>query len=79
MQHQDIFNKLVVIIVDQIAVEPEDITEDTSLRDDLEADSLDMLQIVTAIEDEFDIEVDDSVFEDVQTIGDATDYIQSQI
>lgn len=79
MQHQDIFNKLVEIIVDQIAVEPEDIAEDTSLRDDLEADSLDMLQIVTAIEDEFDIEVDDSVFEDVQTIGDATDYIQSQI
>lgn len=79
MDHEEVLGKVIGIIADQIAVVPEDIDENTALEDDLDVDSLDLLQIVTAIEDEFDITVEDEAFETVRTVGDATAYIEELI
>lgn len=76
MNRQEILQKVIDVITDQISVDAEDIDENTSLEDDLEVDSLDLLQIVTAIEDEFGITIEDEVFGEVKTIGDAITYIE---
>ena len=76
MNRQEILQKVIDVITDQISVDAEDIDENTSLEDDLEVDSLELLQIVTAIEDEFGITIEDEVFGEVKTIGDAITYIE---
>ena len=75
----DTEGKVIGIIADQIAVVSDDIEEDTALEEDLDVDSLDLLQIVTAIEDEFDITVEDEAFETVRTVGDAVAYIEELV
>ena len=79
MNRQEILQKVIDVITDQISVDAEDIDENTSLEDDLEVDSLDLLQIVTAIEDEFGVTIEDEVFGTVKTIGDALDYLEKLI
>ncbi|MGI6216309.1 MAG: acyl carrier protein [Coriobacteriales bacterium] len=79
MDREEIYQKLVDLMVDQIAIDADDLDENTSLEDDLQVDSLDLLQIVTAIEDEFNITVDDDVFSTVKTLGEAVDYIKEQL
>ena len=63
------------MIVDQLGVDESTITEDSSFIDDLNADSLDMVELVMAMEQEFDIEIPDDVAEKVTTVKDAIDYI----
>ena len=79
MNREDILLKIREVITDQISIDAEDIAEDTSLEDDLEMDSLDLLQVVTAIEDEFGITVEDEAFGEVKTIGDAISYIEQAL
>ena len=79
MDREELLSKVTEVIADQIAIDVEDITEQTSFEDDLEADSLDLLQIVTAIEDEFNVTIEDEVFGTVKTIGDALDYLEKLI
>ncbi len=76
MERAEIIQKIKDVIADQIAVDEADLDEGTSFENDLEADSLDMLQIVTALEDGFGIEVDDGAFEQIKTIGDAASYVE---
>ncbi|WP_300279854.1 acyl carrier protein [Peptacetobacter sp.] len=71
------FNKVVEIIVDQLGVENEGITMETSLMDDLEADSLDAVEIIMSLEDEFDMEIPDTEAENFKSIGDIVRYIES--
>ena len=74
-----IFEKVKAVIVEQLDVENEDeVTLETSLMRDLEADSLDAVEIMMALEDEFDIEVPDEVAEGFQNIGDIVKYIEEQ-
>jgi acyl carrier protein len=79
MDHAEVLEKVIAIISDQIAVGVDDIDESTALEDDLDVDSLDLLQIVTAIEDEFNITVEDEAFETVRTVGDAVAYIEELV
>lgn len=65
------------MIVDQLGVDEDTITEDSSFVDDLNADSLDMVELVMAMEQEFDIEIPDDVAEKVVTVKDAVEYIQN--
>lgn len=76
MDHEEVLDKVIGIISDQVAVAVDNIDENTALEDDLDVDSLDLLQIVTAIEDEFNITVEDEAFETVRTVGDAVAYIK---
>lgn len=71
------FNKIVEIIVDQLGVENEGITMETSLMEDLEADSLDAVEIIMSLEDEFDMEIPDTAAENFKSIGDIVRYIES--
>ena len=65
------------MIVDQLGVEEDKITMDSSFVDDLNADSLDMVELVMAMEQEFDVSIPDEVAEKVGTVGDAVEYIKS--
>ena len=72
------FDKVVEIIVDQLGVENEGITMETSLREDLEADSLDAVEIMMAIEDEFDMEIPEADAEGFKCIGDIVKYLEAR-
>ena len=65
-----IFDKVREIIAEQLDVDIEEISMETSLMKDLEADSLDAVEIIMALEDEYDIEIPDEVAEEFKTVGD---------
>ena len=71
------FNKVVEIIIEQLGVEDKEITMETSLMKDLEADSLDAVEIIIALEDEFGIEIPDTEAENFKSIGDIVKYIEA--
>ena len=71
------FEKLKKIIADVCDVDEHKITMDSTFKDDLDADSLDVFQIVTAIEDEFELEISDEDAEKIVTVGDAVEQIQN--
>lgn len=70
-----IFEKIQEIISVQFNLEKEDINRDTSFEDDINADSLDLVELIMAIEDEFDLEVEDENMENINTVGDVVEYI----
>lgn len=72
------FDKIKGIIAEQLGVEENAITMDTNLMKDLEADSLDAVEIIMAIEDEFDIEVPDEDAEKFQTVADIVSYVEAR-
>ena len=71
------FNKVVEIIIEELGVEDKEITMETSLMKDLEADSLDAVEIIMALEDEFGIEIPDTEAENFKSIGDIVKYIEA--
>ena len=77
MNEQDICEKVKVIVVEQLGVEEEKVTKEATFVDDLAADSLDIVELVMSIEEEFDIEIDDSEAEKIVTIGDVVEYIKN--
>lgn len=72
-----VFEKVKKIIVEQLGVEEDDIAMESSFIDDLGADSLDIVELIMALEEEFDIEIPDSEAEKITTVGDAVDYIKN--
>ena len=75
----DIYKKVVDIIVDELAVDADEITSEASFIDDLGADSLDVVEFVMAFEEEFDIEIPDEDAEKIQTVQQAVDYIEENL
>lgn len=73
------FDKLKAIIADVLNVDTEEISLETTFVDDLGADSLDVFQIITGIEDEFDIEISNEDAEKIVSVGDAVDQIKNVI
>ncbi|WP_417180175.1 acyl carrier protein [Alistipes putredinis] len=71
-------DKIKGIIAEQLGVDEDKVTMETHLMKDLEADSLDAVEIIMAIEDEFDIEVPDEDAEKITTVGDAINYISAK-
>ncbi len=71
----DIFEKVKEITVDQLGADEDAVTMDASFIDDLEADSLDIVELMMALEEEFDIEIPDEDAEKISTVSDAVDYI----
>jgi len=74
----EIFEKVKAIVADQLGVEEETITMNTSFED-LNADSLDIVELIMALEEEFDIEIPDEDAEKLTTIGKAVHYIKERI
>ena len=73
-----VFDKIKGIIAEQLGVEEDAVKTETHLMKDLEADSLDAVEIIMAIEDEFDIEVPDEDAEKFQTVGDIIKYVEEK-
>ena len=69
------FDTIRDIIVEQLNVDESMVTEDTNLMKDLEADSLDAVEIIMAIEEQFNIEIPDEEAEKFQTVGDLVEYV----
>ncbi len=79
MNTEEVFEKVKKIIVEQLGVAEASVTMDSSFIDDLGADSLDIVELVMALEEEFDIEIPDSDAEKVVTVGDVVDYIKENV
>ena len=71
------FEKVKAVIVDQLSVEEDEITMESSFVDDLGADSLDVVELIMGLETAFDIEIPDEEAEKISTVGDAVEYIKS--
>ena len=71
-----IFDRIRDIIIEQLQVEESDVNMDTNLMNDLSADSLDAVEIIMAIEDEYGIEIPDEEAEKMQTVGDLVRYVE---
>ena len=73
------FEKVREIISEKLNVDPDEIKLESSIVDDLGADSLDIVELVMALEEEFDIEIPDADAEKVVTVGDVVEFINSQV
>ncbi|MBO4492821.1 MAG: acyl carrier protein [Ruminococcus sp.] len=71
-----IFEKLKDIIAEQLSVEADEVNLDSNIQDDLGADSLDVVDLITTIEDEFDLSIPDEAVEEIKTVGDIVNYIE---
>ncbi len=79
MDRNEIFQKLQKIIVDQLGVDPSQVTIKSKFREDLKADSLDLVELIMAIEEEFGGEVSDADAQQIQTVEQAVDYIATHL
>ncbi len=70
------FEKIRDIIVEQLGVESDDVKIESSFVDDLGADSLDIVELIMALEEEFNLEIPDEEAEKIATVGDVVDYIK---
>lgn len=79
MSQSDIFEKVKKIVVDQLSVEAEQVKPEASFANDLGADSLDTVELVMALEEEFGIEIPDEAAEKIATVQAAVEYIEEQV
>jgi acyl carrier protein len=79
MSQADIFERVKKIVVDQLSVEADTINPQSNFANDLGADSLDTVELVMALEEEFDIEIPDEAAEKITTVQEAVDYINNKV
>lgn len=75
----ELFEKIKAIIVEQLGVDPDKITMDARFREDLEADSLDLVELIMAFEDEFGGEISDEEAQGIKTVGQAVSYLNARL
>jgi acyl carrier protein len=75
----DPFEKVKEIIVEQLGVNPDKVTLEARFNEDLEADSLDLVELIMAFEDEFGGEISDEEAQQIKTVGQAVDYLKSRM
>ena len=74
----DIFERVKKVTVEELDVKPEEVTMEASFTDDLGADSLDVVELVMAFEDEFEIDIPDEEVGEIKTVANAVDYISKK-
>lgn len=72
----EIFDKIKSIISDELNIDQDKITKEANIREDLGADSLDAVEVIMALEDEFGITIDDDTAQSFKTVGDLVDYVE---
>lgn len=75
MADNSTFERVRAIIVDQLGVDPSEVTMEANFRDDLEADSLDLVELIMAFEEEFGGEINDDAAQKITTVGDAVRFL----
>ena len=78
METDEVFEKVKKIIVEQLSVPEDSVTKDASFIDDLGADSLDVVELIMALEEEFDMEIPDADAEKISTVNDVVEYIKDK-
>ena len=79
MELNEVFEKVKGLFVEDLGIDESKVTMDAKLEEDLEIDSLGIVEVVMAFEDEFDIEIDDEELADVSTVGQAVNLLHSKI
>ncbi|MBE8966349.1 MAG: acyl carrier protein [Nostoc sp. DedQUE12b] len=80
MSQTELFEKVKKIVIEQLSVDPPDkVTPQAKFMEDLGADSLDTVELVMALEEEFDIEIPDEAAEQITSVQDAVDYINNKV
>ncbi len=80
MSNEEVFQTMRDLVVEQFAQEPDEVTMDTSFEEDLGADSVDLVELVMAMEEEFDVgEIQEDDLSDLKTVGDAVHYIVGKL
>ncbi|MBS3974351.1 MAG: acyl carrier protein [Actinobacteria bacterium] len=77
METEEIFEKVKEVVTEQLNVDESTVTEEASFIDDLGADSLDIVELVMALEESFGISIPDEEAESIKTVGDAVSYIEA--
>lgn len=75
----DILEKIIDILCNQLDLDKEQVTEDSEIIEDLGADSLDIVDLVMTLEEEFDTEITDEMIEDMKTVGDVVKFIEEHL
>lgn len=73
-----VFEKIQELLAAQFDVDADSITNDTDIQEDLNADSLDIVDLIMSIEDEFEVEIPDDAVDEVKTVGDLVKYIEAR-
>lgn len=79
MKDNQIFEQLKKLIVELLEVDEADVIPEASLADDFNADSLDIIELVTAVEEKFNVEIPDDDIEKIRTVQDAVEYIEARV
>ena len=79
MEANEVFEKVKGLFIDDLGIDESKVTMDAKLEEDLEIDSLGIVEVVMAFEDEFEIEIDDEELADVKTVGQAVNLLHSKI
>jgi acyl carrier protein len=75
----DYFERVVQIIAEELNIETDELTMDTHITDDLNADSLDAMEVILKIEEEFDVEIPDDIVQTIQTISDLVEFLDNHV
>lgn len=79
MTNQEILDRMAEILVDQLGIDEDEVTMDANFIEDLNADSLDIVELVMNLEQEFDLMIPDEEAENIRTVGDAVNFIQENL
>lgn len=79
MTRDEVFKKVAVVIANHFEIDAKNVTDTMSIKDDLNADSISVMEFVLELEDEFGTEISDEDAEQIETVGGAVDYISSHL
>lgn len=79
MDRAQLLDEIKALAAETLEVNTEDVTEASRFSDDLEADSLDLVELVMAMEDKFDIKIDEGELEDIETVGQVIDIVEAKL
>ena len=74
----EVFSRVKEVLSEQLGIDEEEITEEASFQEDLDADSLDLVELIMELEDQFGIKFSDEAAQQIQTVGQAVDYVSTR-